>query len=400
MDSRDAQAPANDAPAAARPVHLREVKADRPDAPEARQDAAATAAPPLARAPKRRLRTLLLAIGPVVALAGGVGLYLTGGRYVETDNAYVRADKLYIAADVAGTVTEVNVRDNQRVERGATLFRLDPEPFRLALAGAEAELGIVRNDLANLQATYRESLAQVEQARTDIAFTETNFRRQENLATRGVAAQATLDQARRELDQARNRVTVAQRQAEATLAQLGGDADRPVEQNPRYLATEARLDSARRELRHATVTAPMAGVVTRVSSLQPGQYLPAAQAAFALVSAEDGWVEANPKETDLTFLRPGNPATVTVDTYPGRVWQARVDSISPATGAEFSVLPAQNSSGNWVKVVQRIPVRMRIETPEDAPPLRAGMSANVSVDTGHTRSLAGLLHDLRQSIGI
>jgi membrane fusion protein (multidrug efflux system) len=367
--------------------HLREVRAEAP---------ASLAAPPR----RRWLRSLLLTLGPVLLLAGGLALYLGGGRYIGTDNAYVRAGKLNISTDVAGIVAAIAVRDNQRVERGQVLFRLDDEPFRIALAGAEAELGQVRNEIAALRAIWRQSLAQVEQARTDIEFTATNLARQQDLARRGVAAQATLDQARREADLARDRVTVAQRQADGALAQLGGHPEAPVEANPRHLAAQARLDRARRDLGRTVVTAPMAGIVTNVAALQPGQYLAAAQPGFSLVSAEHVWIEANLKETDLTWLRPGNPATVSVDTYPGLVWSARVDSVSPATGAEFAVLPAQNSSGNWVKVVQRIPVRLEITTPADAPPLRAGMSVTVAVDTGRLRSLSGLLHDLRQLVGL
>lgn len=375
--------------------HLREVKAEAADK---------TLATPVGEAPKppprRWLRRMLLALGPVVLLAGGLAMYLDGGRYVSTDNAYVRASKINLTTDVAGIVAAVEVRDNQRVERDQVLFRLDQEPFRIALSGAEAELGQVRNEIASLQATWRQALAQVEQARTDIEFTGTNLARQQDLARRGVAAQATLDQARREADQARDRVTVAQRQADGALAQLGGHADTPVEQNPRYLAALARVDRAQRDLRRTVVTAPMAGIVTNVNALQRGQYLAAAQPAFSLVSVEHLWVEANLKETDLTFLAPGNGATVAVDTYPGRVWPARVDSVSPATGAEFSVLPAQNSSGNWVKVVQRIPVRLEIAAPADTPPLRAGMSVVVEIDTGHERSLSGLWHDLRRMAGL
>ncbi len=352
-------------------------------------------------APRRALlRPLLLLLGPLALIAGGLALYLEGGRYVSTDNAYIRAAKLSITTDIAGIVAAVAVRDNQRVERDQELFRLDDEPFRIALAGAEAELGQVRNEIATLQATWRQGLAQVAQARTDIDFTATSFARQQDLARRGVAAQATLDQARREMEQARDRVTVAQRQADGALAQLGGSADLPVEANPRFLAAQARLDRARRDLRRTVVVAPMAGVVTNVAALQPGQYLAAAQPGFSLVSAEQVWIEVNLKETDLTWLRAGNPARIEVDTYPGRAWVARVESVSPATGAEFAVLPAQNSSGNWVKVVQRIPVRLELEPAADAPVLRAGMSVIVSIDTGRSRSLAGLAEDLRRLVGL
>ena len=175
------------------------------------------------------------------------------------------------------------------------------------------------------------------------------------------------------------------------LAKLGGEADAPVEQHPDWRAAEARLAEAKRQLDHTTMRAPFAGIVTQVSSLQPGQYLGAATPAFALVSDQRVWVDALPKETDLTHVKPGDKATVTVDTYPGVTFDASVESISPASGSTFSVLPAQNASGNWVKVVQRIPVRIRVEQPADGPKLRAGMSAEVSIDTGHERHLSDLI---------
>ena len=188
---------------------------------------------------------------------------------------------------------------------------------------------------------------------------------------------------------------MAQRQADSVLAQLGGDVNKPTEQNAQYLQAKAQVDKAERDLRHAIVRAPVDGVVTNVDSLQPGNYLQASQAAFSLVASDHVWVEANLKETDLTYLRPGDPAEVSVDAYPGTGWKAAVDTISPATGAQFSVLPAQNSSGNWVKVVQRLPVRLKVERNDNAPPLRAGMSVVVDIDTGHTRTLGSLFASLR-----
>ncbi|HEY7382273.1 MAG TPA: HlyD family secretion protein, partial [Beijerinckiaceae bacterium] len=241
------------------------------------------------------------------------------------------------------------------------------------------------------QATYRQNLAQIEQARADVTFAEAQSQRQQDLMRRGVTTQVALDQAQHDLNAARQRLSAAQRQAEATVAQLGGKADDKIENHPRVRQAQAQVDKAERDLRHTVVRAAMAGVVAKVDALQVGEYLPAAQPAFNLVAADHVWVEANPKETDLTFLKPGDPATVTIDAYPGREWHASVASISPASGAEFSVLPAQNASGNWVKVVQRVPVRLRVEIPQDGPPLRAGMSADVSIDTGHTRSLGDLM---------
>jgi len=363
--------------------------------------AAPSLAPALARLrhPKT-LRRVLLTAGPVLVLAGALFIYATGGRYISTDDAYVHAGKLTVATDVSGIVANVAVKESQQVDKGQVLFTLDQEPFQIALAGAQANLGTVRNQLTTLQATYRQKQAQIEQAKTDVAFYETTFQRQQDLLKRGVASQAAYDQARRDLDSARQKVTMTQSDAQSTLAQLGGNADAPIEQNPNYLAAQAQVDKAQRDLRRTTVLAPIPGIVTNVDALQVGEYLPAAQAAFSLVSSADVWIEANPKESDLTYLKPGAPAIVTIDAYPGREWQATVTSLRPATGTEFSVLPAQNATGNWVKVVQRVPIRLAVQMPADAPPLRTGMSATVEIDTGHRRALGGLLASARQFIGI
>lgn len=359
------------------------------------------AAPTLARLRQpRTLRRLLLALGPVVVLAGGLIAYTAGGRYVSTDNAYVHAGKLTVATDVSGIVADVAVKESQKVEKGQVLFTLDQEPFRIALAGAEANLGIVRNQLVTLQATWRQKQAQIAQAKTDAAFYETGFQRQQDLLKRGVASQAAYDQARRDLDAARERVVMAQNDADATLAQLGGKADGPIEQNASYLAAQAQVDKAKRDLARTTVLAPIPGIVTNVDALQVGEYLPAAQPAFSLVSSADVWIEANPKESDLAYLKAGAPAVVTIDAYPGRDWQATVTSLAPATGTEFSVLPAQNATGNWVKVVQRVPIRLAVQMPADAPPLRTGMSATVEIDTGHRRHLGDLLDAAKQFVGM
>jgi membrane fusion protein (multidrug efflux system) len=363
--------------------------------------AAPALAPALAklRHPKT-LRRVLLTAGPVLVLAGALFVYATGGRYISTDDAYVHAGKLTVATDVSGIVANVAVKESQQVDKGQVLFTLDQEPFQIALAGAQANLGTVRNQLTTLQATYRQKQAQIEQAKTDVAFYETTFQRQQDLLKRGVASQAAYDQARRDLDSARQKVTMTQSDAQATLAQLGGNADAPIEDNANYLAAKAQVDKAQRDLRRTTVLAPIPGIVTNVDALQVGEYLPAAQAAFSLVSSADVWIEANPKESDLTYLKPGAPAIVTIDAYPGREWQATVTSLRPATGTEFSVLPAQNATGNWVKVVQRVPIRLAVQMPPDAPPLRTGMSATVEIDTGHRRALGDVLASAWQFIGM
>jgi membrane fusion protein, multidrug efflux system len=349
---------------------------------------------------RKRLRWVLLTLGPLLLLILGVYGYVTGGRYVSTDNAYVKADVTTISTDVGGTVAAVAVRNNEAVSAGQLLFRLEDEPYRIALAGAEARLGMVRNEIDALRATYHQKLADLDQAQSDIAFLEREYQRQLKLAEQKVAAQARLDEARHNLEFARAAVASLRQEAASVLASLSGDVGRPVEKHPRYLRAKAARDQAARDLAHTRMTAPMGGIVTNVDALQPGEYLAAAEPAFSLVGSETVWVEANPKETDLTYVRPGQSATVTVDTYPGHEWRGVVAGVSPATGAEFAVLPPQNASGNWVKVVQRIPVRIRIETAEATQPLRAGMSATVDIDTGHQRSLPGVVKSALAWVGL
>jgi membrane fusion protein (multidrug efflux system) len=339
---------------------------------------------------RRLLRWALLGLGPVALIVGGLAWYLAGGRWVATDNAYVRADMVNVATDVSGIVASVAVKDNQRVAAGDVLFRLDEEPFRLALARAEAELKQVADDVAAQRAAYRQKQEEIRLADSTIAFAEREFQRQADLVKRSVVSQAQYDRAQHDLDTARQQRAALGQALAGLAAALGGGPDTPVEQNPRYLAAQAARDRAARDLRQAVVRAPIAGVTANVAQLQPGEYLPAGQAAFSLVSADHLWVDANPKETELTHVKAGDLATITVDTYPGRVWHGHVASLSPASGAEFALLPAQNTTGNWVKVVQRIPVRVELEPQPDAPPLRAGMSVTVDIDTGHGRSLAGL----------
>jgi membrane fusion protein (multidrug efflux system) len=371
-----------------------------PAAPAATPSAGAAQTPPhVNHNANRSRRRLLLIGGPLIVLIGVGYMWLSGGRYVSTDNAYVKADKLNLAADVAGFVAEVKVKEGQRVAAGEPLFRLDDKVYRIALAGAEAQLDVARNQIATLKAQYRSNQASIAQVQADLAYYNATNTRQQDLAGRGFASQTAFDQARRDLDGAQARLTVAERQAAATLAQLGGSVDAPVEDNPSVRAAQAQVDKAHRDLDHTLVTAPFGGVVTNVASLQVGQYLNAAQAAFSLVSDDHVWIEANPKESDLTHLKPGDVATVVVDSYPGQAFPAKVASISPATGAEFSVLPAQNTSGNWVKVVQRVPIRLSLDLPAGSPVLRAGMSANVAIDTGHVRSIAELLDDVKHLIG-
>ena len=342
--------------------------------------------------PKRRerrklIRLGLLTLGPLVALGVAGEMYLSGGRYVETDNAYIRAPIMNVATDVAGTVADVAVHENQHVDKGGLLFSLDAEPFRIALAGATAQLGMVRNDLIALQSTYRQNVSAIDQAKSSLDYAQATYDRQLNLQKRGVAAQASLDEARRDLTTAQEQLRGAQRAAEATLSQLGGDAQGSIDGHPRMHEAQAAVDKAQRDLTRVTILAPWSGTVANVENLRIGAYVTAGQPAMSLVASDNLWVEANPKETDLTHLKVGDTAEVSVDAYPGIAWKAKVTSLSPATGAEFSILPPQNASGNWVKVVQRVPVKLALENAPGAPMLTSGMSVDVSIDTGHSRSL-------------
>ncbi|WP_448207229.1 HlyD family secretion protein [Azospirillum sp. sgz302134] len=339
-----------------------------------------------ARSKRRWLRPLLFALLPVALVVGGYE-YVTGGQIMSTENAYVQADMVNIATDVSGIVKQIDVRENQRVTAGDVLFRLDDLPFRLSLERAEAQIGIVRNELTALQASYRDMQAQIAQAQADLAFYSTDLERQKQLATSNFASRATYDQSQHNVQTAQQKLASLNQQLAGIAANLNGQPGAPVEQHPRYRDAVAARDEVARQLSHSIVRAPMDGVVTKVPSLQVGQYLPEATAAFSLVATDHAWIEASPKETELTHVRPGQPVTITVDAYPGVEWAGTVDSISPASGASFALLPAQNTSGNWVKVVQRIPMRVRIDTPDGKPPLRVGMSVVVDVDTGHARGL-------------
>jgi membrane fusion protein (multidrug efflux system) len=342
---------------------------------------------------KSMRRPLMFALLPVALIVGGY-FYVTGGAVMSTDNAYVQADMVGLSTDVAGIVTQVLVHDNQKVAKGDTLFKLDPLQFQLALDRAEAQIGNTRNDLVALQASYRNMQAQVEQAQKDVDFNMVNFKRQEQLLANNFTPKATYDAARNTLQGSQQKLASLQAQQAGIAANLNGDPDAPIENHPRYKDAVATRDEAARQLAHTTVRAPFAGIVTNVPSLQPGQYLAAAATAFNIVSSDHVWVQASPKETELTYVKPGQQVTVDVDTYPGAQWAGTVESISPASASSFSLLPAENTSGNWVKVVQRIPMRILVNNAPGKPPLRVGMSVEVNVDTGHARGLPGFITGL------
>src|SRR6202048_4232808 len=351
----------------------------------------AAASPP---APKKSWRrTLLFALLPVALIAGGY-FYVTGGAGMSADNAYVQADTVGLSTDVSAIVTQVSVHDNQRVAKGDILFKLDPLQFQLALDRAEAQVGNTRNDLIALQTSYRNMQAQVEQAQKDVDFNTVNFQRQEQLIANNFTPKATYDAARNTLQNSQQKLASLQQQLAGLAANLNGDPNAPIENHPRYKDAVAASDEAARQSAHTVVHAPFAGIVTNVPSLQPGQYLAAAATAFNIVSTDHVWVQASPKETELTYVKPGQKVTVEVDTFPGQRWAGTVESISPASASSFSLLPAENTSGNWVKVVQRIPMRVRVSNAPGKPALRVGMSVKVGVYTGHERGLPSFIPDL------
>jgi len=339
---------------------------------------------------KRRLRPLLLLLGPVVLAIVGGYFYLTGGRYVSIDDSYVRFYKVQISSDVAGRVVNVGVNENDRVVKDQLLFALDDEPYRIALARTEAVLAAARNDVEAMRAAYLQKVANLRAAQASADYMQRESERQHQLAKQNVASQSKADEAQRGAEVARQQVASMQQELAQALANLGGSLDLPVDQQPRVLQALAARDQAALDLRHTRILAPADGIVANIDP-RPGQYVTVGQAMCSLVQSGSLYIEANLKETELTYVKPGDEATVTVDTFPGRVWHARVTSIGAGTGAEFSILPAQNATGNWVKILQRLPVRLHIVPGEDTSALRAGLSVTVEIDTHHQTALARIL---------
>ncbi|MGH7101978.1 MAG: HlyD family secretion protein [Acetobacteraceae bacterium] len=336
------------------------------------------------------LRPFLMVGGVVVVVVAALMFWLGAGGTVTSDDAYVGADKLAISTDVAGIVSNVAVKQGEHVTVGQVLFRLDPRRFDIALDAAKANLRNTELTVASMKEDYRRILSDAASTKAVMASDRETVTRDTWLRARGGIPEVKYDDARFRLTADQAKAQSLQQQAAAELAKLGGTLDLPMTELPQYQAAAAKVAEAERERGHSIVRAPFSGIVTDVSKLQPGQYLPAGTAAFGLVSDRHVWVTANPKETELTWVKPGDKASVGVDTYPGRVWQGVVESIDPAVGSAFSLLPAENSSGNWVKVVQRIPLRVRLDLKPGDPPLRAGMSVEVTIHTGHRRTLADL----------
>ena len=332
---------------------------------------------------RQRLRLPLMIAGPAVVLIAAAWWYLTSGRYVSTDDAYVQAARTMISADVSGRVVAIAVQDNQRVAKGQLLFQLDPRPFQIAVEQAQAQLAAARLKVEALKATYSQKLADQKAAQETQGYQQREFERQRALATTGAASRQAYDQAQNALQVANQKVDSARSDLANTVAQLGGNPNIPVERHPDVQAAQAALDKAELDLSHAQVHAAEPGIVTKVEQLQVGSYVTASTPVFSMISKRV-WIEANFKETELTHMRPGQNATVEIDTYPGVVFNAKVQSLSPGTGLTFSLLPPENATGNWVKVVQRLPVRLTLDDDRNRL-LHAGLSANVEVDTRYRR---------------
>ena len=338
------------------------------------------------RAGRLALRTVLLVVAPLAAAAVGVYLYAESGRYVTTENAYIKSNVVAISSDVSGRVEWVGVDDHALVRKGQILFRLDQQPFRVALDRAEAQLALVRTQVENLRTDYHEAVARVAAEEERVKFLARQLSRQKRLKDLELGSEQAYDVAAHDLSLAERQVRVLRRRVQRALQSLGGDPGMAVEAHARYLRARAERDQAAIAFADTSIEAPVDGITSNMK-LQAGEYVEEGEAVFTIIEHGRIWVEANLKETQLTHVLEGQLASITVDAYPGVEWSATVDAIAPATGAEFSVLPPQNATGNWVKVVQRIPVLLDVEQPPGGSPLRAGMTVAVSIDTERERTM-------------
>ncbi|MGV8998354.1 MAG: HlyD family secretion protein [Parvibaculaceae bacterium] len=330
------------------------------------------------------LRQLLMIVVPVIALLIIGFLYITGGRWASTDNAYIKADMVSVSPDVGGRIVEVYIKQNQVVKAGDPLFQIDPAPYKLKLMEADAALQAASSNVRSMQSKYEMTISQLGLAKSNVDYYTREYNRQASLEKSHVASQSKLDTAKHNLDTAVQLGGVLKQSINQSVAMLDGKPDAPVEEHSAYLQAKAMRDDAALNLERTTVRAPFNGVLGRQP--QVGDNVNIGTPVVSIVSQEKIWVEANFKETDLENVHPGQKAKITVDTYSDHPWDGRVASISQATGAEFSVLPAQNATGNWVKVVQRVPVQLLIERHEGDPAIRAGMSVEVEVDTHSSSS--------------
>jgi membrane fusion protein, multidrug efflux system len=346
--------------------------------------AAVEGAVALPRTRLQRLRFSLMVVVPVVVMIVGLCAYFLNGRYEKTDDAYTQAAAVSVSSNVSGRVIAIDVRDNEFVKQGTTLFRLDDRPLRISVSEAAARLASARLKIVSIKSTYRQRQSDLRSAEQSLAYEQSEYARHERLLKSGIVSRAQYDQASHALDTARQQVDGAKQQMAAVAAELANNPDIDPDRHPEVQEAQAALDRANLNLSYTVIVAPSAGVVTKVEQLQVGDYINAATPLFSLVSNQDVWVEANFKEAQLAAMRIGQSASIKIDRYPGKDFRATVVSMSPSTGSQFSMLPPENASGNWVKVVQRIPVRLRLANADPSIFLQAGLSADVAVDTRST----------------
>jgi membrane fusion protein, multidrug efflux system len=367
-----------------------------PQAPPAAPPPPAAQTPIVVKKKRGTGRFIMLVVIPLAALALGFSWWLSSGRYVSTDNAYVGANKSLIAPQVTGAIAAVHVIEGQKVKVGDPLFDIDSKPYDIALALAKGKLEAAKVEFANLGSAYSSNVDQIKMGEDAVKVRQADFDRKNDLAISRSGTAADRDTSMANLIQAKQILEFVKWQQATVKVKLSGGPNTTIDQFPDYMQAQAAVDDAERNLRNTKVLAPIDGVATQVPEIELGRVSAAGQPIFAVVANTDLWVDANPKESDLTYVRVGLPATVSVDTFPDREWKGTICSIAPGTGAQFAILPPQNASGNWVKVVQRIPLRFCFDPKEDTTGLRAGMSTYLTVDTGRTRTLAGTLEGLKQ----
>jgi membrane fusion protein, multidrug efflux system len=344
------------------------------------------AAKPPQKTFRERLRLPLLVAFPILLAVAGVIYYLAEEGHVSTTDAFVYAAKESVNARVSGQVVEIAVKDNQRVTRGQLLFRVDPEPYQIAIDHAEAVLGTARIQIEGLKATYRQQLAQLQSAKDTATFDEHEYDRKKALLATDFTSKSAYERAETDLKVSRQNIASIEQQIANTVAALNGDPDIEVSRHPTVRVAKASLDRAKLDYSYTVVYAPDDGTVARVEDLQVGDFVNPGAAVFSFMSSRRIWIEANFRETDLTHMRPGQEATVEVDVYPDSTFKAHIVSMCPGTGSDFAVLPPENATGNWVKVVQRLPVRLELDALDPDRPLYSSISATVRVDTGYRRT--------------
>jgi membrane fusion protein, multidrug efflux system len=363
------------------------------DAPEGGSDGATTTQREgLTGFLKRYRRTLLLVVLPAIVLVGGVAFYLSGGRYVGTDDAYVGAQKVLITPDISGKVDKVVVREGQHVKEGDVLFEIDPVPFRLALDDARAKLAQAKTTYDNLVSNVKIYGQMQDLAQQGVDFKQRDVERKSTLVKSNFGSQLDLDNAATAAVTAKAQLELLRQQLATSMNQLLGNPDLPLAQFPPYAQAQSALDQAQRNLDHTVLKAPISGVATQVDNIQLGRFAMAGTPILTVIDDNRPWVDANLKESDFTYIAVGQTVEIDVDAFPNHAFKGTVGSLSPGTGAQFAILPPQNATGNFVKVVQRVPVRIYLDYNDPfVKRLKAGMSTYTTIDTEHHRSLAGML---------